>query len=431
MVDAEAAKRRERARKPSNRPSRYLYSGLREETTTVYPEGIDIEQYDIIGQDVTRTLRTRPAELWVECVIRPILRRKGEKDALNPEIVQAPAPRPVLGGNHVGADLLAQLVVNKYWYHLPEYRQIRMFAEKGLTLPRSTVNNWIHGVAQVLYPLYLSQCAVVREGGYLQVDEVPWKIADRKGKPCRNGYAWQFRDAGRSSRDTFFYYYKGSRAGEIARTQLKDYHGIIQTDGYKVYDYFENVLGITNLACWAHVRRKFVEAQASNPKAGEALKYIATLYALEENLRSEDASVERILAARRQYAVPILEGIHAWMQLVYKECTPQDPLGKAIVYALKLWPRLVRYTEDGRCQIDSNPVERGQRPTVLGRKNYLFSQSDDGAEDNAVFYSLLVSCDIVGVNPAEWMVSTLEKLRPDMSDGQLRQLLPYNYKAEP
>ena len=160
LVDAEAAKRRERARKPSNRPSRYLYSGLREETTTVYPEGIDIEQYDIIGQDVTRTLRTRPAELWVECVIRPILRRKGEKDALNPEIVQAPAPRPVLGGNHVGADLLAQLVVNKYWYHLPEYRQIRMFAENGLTLPRSTVNNWIHGVAQVLYPLYLSQCAV-------------------------------------------------------------------------------------------------------------------------------------------------------------------------------------------------------------------------------------------------------------------------------
>jgi len=161
--------------------------------------------------------------LWVEKTITPILRRKSDKNLQSPEIIRAPRPHNIIGGGHVGADLLATLIDNKYNHHLPEYRQVKMFLELGLRLPTSTVNDWIHAAANVLYPLYECQIEAVLSGKYVQVDEVPWNIADRKGRSCRKGYAWQFRDVSPHPKGTYFYYYKGSRAGEIPRAR---YDGI-------------------------------------------------------------------------------------------------------------------------------------------------------------------------------------------------------------
>lgn len=430
-VDQAAEKRRIEAKAQSKgsgkRPEKYNIYGLPVETRRVYPEGVKIEDYDIIGQDETNVLHLEPQRLWVEKTITPILRLKSDKGAPSPVILQAQRPHSIIGGGHVGADLLATLIDNKYNHHLPEYRQVKMFAELGLKLPTSTVNDWIHAVANVLYPLYESQREAVMEGGYVQIDEVPWNIADRKGQACRKGYAWQFRDVSLHPRGTFFYYHKGSRGGEIPRTQLRGYQGVIQNDGYKVYNEFEHVPGITVLACMAHIRRKFVDAQKSNPLAGEVVKYIAALYTLEENLKASGASVEDIRRERQRLAVPILKGIESWMKTAYLTCTPKEPLAMAIKYALSLWPRVMRYTEEGYYQIDSNPVEQGQRPSVLGRKNYLFSQNDRGAEDNAIFYTFIVSCDSLGINPYQWLKATLEDIRPDMEEAELIKLLPYNY----
>ena len=303
-----------------------------------------------------------------------------------------------------------------------------MFAELGLKLPTSTVNDWIHATANVLYPLYETQREAVFAGHYVQVDEVPWNVADRKGQSCRKGYAWQFLDASPHSRGTYFYYYKGSRAGDIPRTQLRGFQGAIQNDGYNVYRQFENLPGITTLACMAHIRRKFIEAQKSNPQAAEAVKYIATLYTLEENLAAANATAEEIHRERQRLAVPILNGLKLWMELALTTCTPKDPLAVAIKYALSLWPRVMRYTDDGTYRIDNNPVERGQRPCALGRKNYLFSQNDRGAEDNAIFYTFIVSCETLGINPYDWLRDTLDRIRPDMDESQLTLLLPCNYK---
>ena len=227
---------------------------------------------------------------------------------------------------------------------------------------------------------------------------------------------------------TWVYYHKGSRAGEIPRTQLRGYRGTIQNDGYKVYNEFENVPGITVLACMAHIRRKFVDAQKSNPLAGEAVKYIATLYTLEENLKAAGATSEEIRAERQRLAMPLLEGLEVWMRTALQTCTPKEPLAVAIKYALALWPRVKRYTENGDYLIDSNPVEQGQCPSVLGRKNYLFSQNDRGAEDNAIFYTFIVSCENLGVNPIKWLKHTLQCIRTDMDDHDLSLLLPYNFK---
>lgn len=429
-VDAAAGKRRQEAKaeRHGKRPQAYNTYGLPVREHTVYPEGADPDEYDVIGRDETNVLHMEPQRLWVEKIIMPVLRRKSDKGRPSPEIIRAQRPHSIIGGGHVGADLLATLIDNKFTHHLPEYRQVRMFAELGLKLPTSTVNDWIHATANVLYPLYESQREAVMEGRYVQVDEVPWNIADRKGQSCRKGYAWQFRDVSEHPRGTYFYYHKGSRAGEIPRTQFRGYRGVIQNDGYSVYNKFENVPGITVLACMAHIRRKFIDAQKSNPLASEAVEYISTLYALEENLRSAGAGYEEIRRERQRLAIPILDGIEIWMQMAFASCTPNEPLAAAIRYALSLWPRVRRYTEDGRYHIDNNPVERGQRPSALGRKNYLFSQNDRGAEDNAIFYTFTVSCENLGINPYQWLVHTLQHIRPNMDEEDLIKLLPYNYK---
>lgn len=428
-IEAEAKKRRAKKGKSSKRPEKYHYYGLEERTTVIMPDGVDASQCDVIGKDVTRILHREPAKVWVEVIERPILRLKSEKNAIRPKFFQAQPVRPVIGGNHVAGDMLSHIIIDKYCYHLPEYRQVKQYADLGLKLPTSTINNWVHAVAEKLSPLYeVHRKDILTTSDYLQIDEVPWRIADKKGK-CRHGYAWQFNDSRPESHGLYFLYLCGSRGGFVPRAELKDYHGAIQTDGYGVYDYYELQENVTLLGCMAHVRRKFTDAQKSHPQlAAQAVKWIELLYTLEENLRSRHATYEEIAAERKSKALPIMDAMEAWMQSVCTQCTPSDSMGKAIDYAYKLWPRLRRYAQDGRYQIDNNRVERGQRPSVMGRKNYLFSKNDVGAADNAVFYSLIESCDLIGVNPLEWLTFALENLHDDSNQEEMRRLLPYYYK---
>ncbi len=428
QIEAEAERRRSRARKTPCRPSQYRYAGLEERVTTLMPEGVDAGECDIIGKDVTRILHREPAKVWVEVIERPILRNKADKDSPAPRIYQAAAPVAVIGGNHVGADMLAQIVIDKYRYHLPEHRQVRQYADLGVRLPSSTVNDWVHAVASKLEPLYEILRKDILGSDYLQIDEVPWRIADSPGK-SRKGYAWQFLDNRPRSHGLYFLYLNGSRAGAVPRAELRDFHGAIQTDGYGVYDYFELQDNVTLLGCMAHVRRKFTDAQSSHPHlAARAVRWIELLYELEANLKAEGADYAWIAAERQAKAMPIMDAMEKWMEQVHTQCTPSDPMGKALDYAYKLWPRLRRYALDGRYNIDNNPVERSQRPSVMGRKNYLFSKSDSGAVDNAILYSLIGSCDIVGIEPLRWLTDVLDTLHDDTPPEQIRQMLPYYYK---
>ncbi len=223
----------------------------------------------------------------------------------------------------------------------------------------------------------------------------------------------------------------GSRAGTVPRAELRDFRGAIQTDGYGVYDYFELLGNITLLDCMAHVRRKFTDTQASHPElSARAIKWLELLYDLEANLKAKGATYEEIAAERQAKALPIMDAIEKWMQSEHTKCTPSDPMGKAFDYAYKLWSRLRRYALDGRYHIDKNSVERNQRPSVMGRKNYLFSKSDSGAVDNAIFYSLIESCEIVGVNPLQWLTHVLQSLHDDTTAEQIIQILPYNSRIE-
>lgn len=427
-IEKEAQKRRASAKKAPSRPTSYRYVGLEERTTILMPEGVDARQCDVIGNDVIRVLHRQPAKVWVEVIERPILRAKADKTLPNPRIYQAEAPEAVIGGNHVGADMLAQIVIDKYRYHLPEYRQVKQYADLGVKLPTSTINDWIHAVASKLEPLYEALRRDILGSDYLQIDEVPWRIADTPGK-SRKGYAWQFLDSRPQSHGLYFLYMNGSRAGTIPRAELRNFHGAIQTDGYGVYDYFELQDNVTLLGCMAHVRRKFTDAQSSHPHlAAQAVKWIELLYTLEANLKARGSDYAEIASERQSKAMPIMDAMEKWMEHVHTQCTPADPMGKALDYAYKLWPRLRRYALDGRYNIDNNPVERAQRPSVMGRKNYLFSKSDNGAVDNAIFYSLIESCDTVGIEPLKWLTHTLENLHDDTPPDQIKQMLPFYYK---
>lgn len=428
-VEDETKARRARAKKRSARPARRLYRDLEERYRTEYPEGIDLSEYDEVGRDIQRILHSIPPQLWVECIVRPLLRKKSDKNAPHPRFEQAPAPKHIIKGGHVAADFLTDLVINKFSHHLPEYRQVKMYSELGLKLSTSTVNRWMHEVARKLHPLYESQCEAVREqSDYLQVDEVPWRIADREDK-TRHGYAWQFRDARANGVGLYFHYENGSRSAEIPRMQLKDFRGAIQTDGYGAYDQFEQSKSVTLLGCMAHARRYFINAQKSAPaQAAEAIKYFSLLYDIEANLRDRNATPEMVLRDRQELAVPILDEFEAWIKAVSGSFTPKDLMRKALDYTEKLLPRLRRYTLDGRYQIDNNSVERGQRPTVMGRKNYLFSKRDDGAVDNAVFYTLLGSCDVLGVNRRKWFMHVLTHIEDGAPEEDIVALLPCNFK---
>lgn len=427
-IRRETEQRRAKARKEPARPAKYHYYGLEERTAVVMPDGVDASECDVIGTDVTRVLHREPAKVWVEVIERPLLRRRADKGADSVKVYQAPAPAPVIAGGHVAADMLSQIIIDKYRYHQPEYRQIKQYADLGLRLPASTLNGWVHAAAARLEPVYEALRRDILRGDYLQIDEVPWRIADGPGK-CRHGYAWQFLDARPDSHGTYFLYIGGSRGGAVPRGELLGFRGAIQADGYAVYDFYENLDDVTLLGCMAHVRRKFTDAQTSCPDlAARAVRWIGLLYEIEDDLRSRGAGPEETARCRQAKAIPIMDAMERWIEDVHTLVTPSDPMGKALEYAYKMWPRLRRYALDGRYHIDNNAVERNQRPSVMGRKNYLFSKTDDGAVDNAIFYSLIEICDMVGVDPLRWLRLTLDGVGPDPSPERAAMFLPHNCK---
>lgn len=265
-------------------------------------------------------------------------------------------------------------MIDKYLYHLPEYRQVRQYADLGLKLPTSTLNGWVHAVASRLKPVYGALRDDIRNSDYLQIDEVLWRIADSPGK-SRKGYAWQFLDNRPQSHGLYFLYMNGSRAGTVPHAELRDFRGAIQTDGYGVYDYFELLDNVPLLGCMAHVRRKFTDAQASHPElAARAVKWLDLLYDLEANLKAKGATYEEIAAEHQAKTLSIMDAIEKWMESKHTKRTPSDPVSKALDYAYKLWPRLRSYALDGRYHIDSNSMKRNQRPSVMGPQELSLQQ---------------------------------------------------------
>ena len=391
-----------------------------------YPEGIEGNpDYVEIGTEVTDRLAIIPGQLYIDRTVRHKFVLKSSLQIEDPDrqaFVIAPAPESVIPRGMAADSLLADIFIGKYVYHLPFYRQIQKYKEMGAVLSDATVGDWFAAVCTKLRPLYDALREEVLSSDYIQIDEstIPVMKEEKPHKAAKE-YMWVIRDAVRGP--VYFHYDGGSRGAEVCRRLIGGYSGTIQSDGYEVYEAYENVPGKRLIGCWAHARRKFVAALEEDRKhASEALVYIGKLYKIEEEMREAGLDAEAVKERRQKESYPILQQFEKWMDTVSAGMTSKSLIGQAVAYTYVLMPRLSRYVLDGRYHIDNNGIENAIRPLALGRKNFLFAGNHAAAVRAAIAYSLIATCKAAGVDVRTWLTDVLGRI-PTFK-GAWRDLLP-------
>lgn len=377
----------------------------------------DVSGLKKIGEEITEELERIPGKLFVRQYVRPkYARPKGEG------VVIAELPARPIDKGIAGPGLLAQIVIDKYTDHLPVHRQLQRFEREGIKLSSSTLTDWIGGTCALLEPLYEALKKQVLSADYIQADETPIKVLDKNKKgTTHRGYHWVYHAP---LKKIVLFDYREGRGREGPNEILKDFKGWLQTDGYAVYEDFDSRADITLFHCMAHARRKFDEAKDNDlARASYAFTEIQKLYALERHAKTEELTTEERLQLRQEKAIEILTDLKTWMLENYKAVLPKSTIGQALHYSLERWDKLMLYTTNGNLEIDNNLVENAIRPVAVGRKNYLFAGSHNGAARAAMLYSFLGTCKINDVNPFEWLRETLEKI-PTHPINKLTDLLP-------
>lgn len=377
----------------------------------------DVSGLKKIGEEITEELERIPGKLFVRQYVRPkYARPQGEG------VVIADLPARPIDKGIAGPGLLAQIVIDKYTDHLPVYRQLQRFEREGIKLSSSTLTDWIAGTCALLEPLYEALKKQVLSSDYLQADETPIKVLDKSKKgTTHRGNHWVYHSP--LKRMVLFDYREG-RGREGPQEILKGFTGWLQTDGYAVYEDFDKKPEVTLLHCMAHARRKFDEAKDNDlARASYALTEMQKLYALERHAKTEGMTAKERLQLRKEKAVEILTDLKGWMLENYKAVLPKSTTGQALHYSLERWDKLMLYTTNGNLEIDNNLVENAIRPVAVGRKNYLFAGSHNGAARAAMLYSFLGTCKINDINPFEWLRTILEKI-PNHPVNKLTELLP-------
>lgn len=396
-----------------------LPSHLERRVEVIEPENLP-EGAKKIGEAVTELLEYEPANVYVRRIVRNkyIVEQTDEET----RIVVAPLPTLPIPKGNAGASMIAHLQVSKFADHQPFYRQVQILKRQGLEIAESTVNGWFNAGCDLIDPLYNALKIRILASDYLMADETPLPVLT-KDKPgaTHKGYHWVYYDP---VHRLVLFDYRKTRGKEGPDEMLKEFSGHLQTDGYNAYDHFGNRPQITLLACMAHARRKFQHAQENNPTlAGQALEMFRKLYDIERQARENNLEVDVIKALRLERSKPILDQMEVWLQEQIIVVPPKSAIGMAMAYTLHLWPRLIRYINDGRFHIDNNLIENSIRPVALGRKNYLFAGSHEAAQQAAVIYSILATCKLNEVEPFAYLTKILSTI-PEFPANQLYTLLP-------
>ena len=384
-----------------------------------------------IGEDKSEKLQFIPAQVKVIEHVRPKYAcRTCEKDGISNTVKQAPVPHSVIPKGYATPSLLSQIITSKYQYGLPLYRQESMFKQHGIELSRKTMADWIIRCAELFKPLYDQLHQHILKQPVIAADETTLKVVESEKV---NSYMWLYASgadsptgniSGTEIPNIVLYDYHNSRAGQCAVDFLKGYSGYLQVDGYQGYEQTQATL----IGCWAHARRKFMEAKKGAGKKGSgkadwALNHIQKLYRLETQLK--DKTVEERYITRQEKSVPLLSQLHMWLMKSAQQVLPKTKLGEAIQYCLNQWKKLERYTLDGLLSIDNHRAERGIKPFVIGRKNWLFSQTATGANASAVLYSIIETAKANDLNVFEYVMTCLDELsQPDVN---IEQLLPWQF----
>ena len=400
---------------------------------------LDLDEYDKqcsccnhplhkIGEDRSEKLEFTPAVLKVLEYVRPKYAcRQCEKTQNSSTIIQKPAPISIISKSFATESLLANIILGKYQYAMPLYRQESLFTQSGIELSRTTMARWVIQVSEKFAPLYIALKDHLLKQVVIQADETPLNVL-KENKQC---YMWLYSSGADSPEATLpnvknivLYDYQNSRARACPNTFLGNYNGYLQTDGYAAYD---GLVQVTNVGCFAHARRKFMDAKklqgkGKSGKADNALSKIQKLYGIESRLKG--ASAEQRKAERQTYAKPILDELYKWMTT--QQVLSSSSLGKAIKYTLGQWPKLIRYIDDGHLSIDNNRAERAIKPLVIGRKNWLFSNAPSGADASAMLYSIVETAKANGLILYDYLVKCMKELA--QPEPEINALLPWNFK---
>jgi transposase len=397
-----------------------LPSHLPRKEITIEPEE-DVSDMKKIGEEITEELEYKPGKLYVNRYIRPKYAKPKDEG-----IVIGTLPSRPIDKGIAGPGLLAHILISKYVDHIPLYRQQKQFQRQDVIIPKSTLYGWVKSCADLLLPLYEVQKAKILKSNYLMVDETTIRVLDgvEPGK-SHLGYYWVYYDP--IERAVFFEYRYG-RSRDGPNEVLKDFKGYIQTDGYKAYNEINRQSSITGLGCMSHARRRFVEAKEIDPKNSEwMLLHLQKLYALERQAREQALSHDERYQLRQKHALSVLKTIKDWLDEKSLKILPKSVMGGAIGYMLNQWSRLEMYVTDGRLEIDNNLVENAIRPIALGRKNYLFAGSPEGAKRAALIYTMVSNAKLQDLEPLAYLRDVLERIS-DYPHKQIADLLPCNWK---
>jgi transposase len=377
-----------------------------------------------LGEDVSEMLEFVPGRFKVTRTVRPKLACK-RCDA----IVQEPAPHRPIDRGLAGPGLLAHVLVGKYADHLPLYRQSEIYAREGIELDRSTMAGWVGGASRALEPLVGAIRKHVLDAMKIHADDIPIPVLAPGNGKTKTGRLWTYvrddRPAGSTDAPAVWFAYSPDRKSEHPANHLATFKGRLQADAFPGFNRLYEPGGITEIACWAHVRRKFhdlYEAHQS-PIAKEALERIGALYRIEKQIRGRPPDERKQFRSER--AQPLLEDLKQWLKSCLTKLSKKSDVAVAIHYALGRWTPLLRYCDDGALEIDNNAAERALRAVALGRKNYLFAGSNAGGDRAAAMYTLIGSAKLNEIDPEAYLTHVLTRIA-DHPINRIDELLPWN-----
>jgi len=382
-----------------------------------------------LGEDISEMLEYVPASFTVLRHVRPRLCCAGCEI-----VVQAPAPSRPIARGLAGPGLLAHVLTAKFCDHLPLYRQSEIYAREGVDLDRSTLARWVGETSSLVAPLVEALRRYVLAAGKLHGDDTPVPVLAPGNGKTRTGRLWAYvrddRPAGSQDAPAAWFAYSPDRKGEHPQRHLKDFKGILQADAYAGFDKLYEDGSVREAPCMAHIRRKFydlMEAQRS-PIATEAVQRIAPLYAIEKEIRGRSPAERQTIRDAR--ARPLLDAMKTWLEASLPKLSRKSDNAAAIHYALARWDALMRYLDDGRIEIDNSAAERALRAVAVGRRNYLFAGSDAGGERAAVFYSLVGTAKLNGLDPEAYLREVFERIA-DHPVNRIEELLPWHIAKNP
>ena len=411
-----------RAPLPAELPRVEVIHDLSEEACHCSEDG---QALTCIGEEVSEQLDIIPARVQV---IRHV-RRKYACRSCEDGVHTAPMPAQPLPKSNASPGLLAYIATAKYQDALPLYRQEQVFQRLGLEVSRNTLARWMVDMGTLLAPLAERLRAHLHSAAIIHMDETTVQVNSEPGRAASStSYMWLQR-GGPPGQEVVLFDYDPSRSGQVPRRLLDDYGGILLTDGYEGYAQIVRDNAITHAGCWAHARRKFKEAQKLQPKgktgkADRALANIGKLYRLERE--AQDLPLADRQRLRAEHSRPLIADLRQWLDRSLEQVPPKSAIGKAVHYLNSQWPRLTRFLDDGRIPLDNNPAENAIRPFVVGRKNWLFSQTPQGAHASATIYSVIETAKINGLEPYAYLLEVLKSLPAATSNEAIDRLLPWH-----